>query len=689
MDVPFFINSMNLLLLFFSKFSYGTDIITSFQNLSDGRTFVSSDGSFELGFFNSGSSGRSHYLGIWFRKVSGQAVVWVANRCSPINDLSGVLMINSTSNLVLLSQNRSVVWASNSKTEAQNPIVQLLDSGNLVLKDRIAGKLEILLWQNFDYPTDTLLAGMKLGWHSRIGLNRQLSAWKSQDDPCPGDFTYGMEPYNFPDTVMLEGSKKYFRLGPWNGNGFSGQMQFNTNQYLMLNMTSNEEETYFMYYISNVSLITRLTLNHTSSRIEGSIWKEDTGILFSHYPRDDCDNYGTCGTYGTCVYSVLPPCQCLKGFKFKPHEGNSMDWCQGCVCNNPLDCQKGDGFIKFGGLKLPDTEHSRVNESMDLNQCRAKCLENCSCMAYTTLDIKEDSGCAIWYGDLLDLKQVQLSGQDLYFRMSAADSDHEEIKGKNKMKAALMIAITALVVISVIVITYYISRSRRNIKGRENGWSNERQNEDMELLLFDLAVISKATNDFYSHNKLGEGGFGPVYKGTMPDGKEIAVKRLSKSSRQGLVELKNEVALIAKLQHRNLVKLLGCCIQGEEKMLIYEYMPNKSLDFFIFDDTRRKLLDWSRRFHIICGIAKGLVYLHEDSQLRIMHRDLKASNVLLDSEMNPKISDFGMARTLGEQSEGSTKIVVGTYGYMAPEYAIYGQFSVNLMFSAMVYYCWT
>ncbi|GKV51526.1 hypothetical protein SLEP1_g58171 [Rubroshorea leprosula] len=223
-------------------------------------TIVSSNGSFELGFFCSGSSGRSCYLGIWFRKVSVHAVVWVANKCSPIDDLSGVLVINSTGNLVLLSQSRSVVWASNSKIEAQNPVVRLQDSGNLVLKDRIDGKSEILFWQSFDYPTDTLLAGMKLGWDLRVGLNRQLSAWKSQDDPCPGDLTYGMAPYNFPDTVMWKGSKKYFMLGPWNGNGFSGQMQFNSNQYLMFNMTSNEEETYFMFYISNISLITRLTL---------------------------------------------------------------------------------------------------------------------------------------------------------------------------------------------------------------------------------------------------------------------------------------------------------------------------------------------------------------------------------------------------------------------------------------------
>ncbi|GKV19859.1 hypothetical protein SLEP1_g30064 [Rubroshorea leprosula] len=622
-----------LLQLFFSSFSYGTDIITSSTNLSDGRTLVSSDGTFELGFFSSGSSGKSRYLGIWFKKIPVQTVVWVANRCNPINDSSGVLMINSTGNLVLLSQSRGVVWAANSKEEARNPVVQLLDSGNLVLQDRIMG----ILWQSFDYPTDSLLAGMKFGCNLRTGLNRKLSAWRTPDDPCPGDLTYGIERNNFPDSIMWKGSKKYFRLAPWNGIGWSGALHAKSNPWFRFNFTSNEEEVYSTYNTTSKSVTTRLVLNQTSSRGERYIWNEEaqTWTLFSQVPWDICDNYGTCGAYGTCVSTALPPCQCLKGFRFKSQEGSSVDWIQGCVRNNPLDCQKGDGFKKFGGLKLPDTAHSWVNKSMDLNECRAKCLVNCSCMAYSTLDIKEASGCAIWFGDLIDLRQAQSTGQDLYIRMSAVDSERE------------------------------IDRS------------NERQKEDLELPFFEFVVISKATNDFSSVRKLGEGGFGPVYKGTLPDGREIAVKRLSRSSGQGLVEFKNEVALTAKLQHRNLVKLLGCCIQGEEKMLIYEYMPNKSLDYFIFDDTRRNLLDWSRRFHIICGITRGLLYLHQDSRLRIIHRDIKASNVLLDNEMNPKISDFGLARTFGEQSDGKTNRVVGTYGYMAPEYAINGQFSVK------------
>ncbi|KAF8700464.1 hypothetical protein HU200_034405 [Digitaria exilis] len=199
-----------------------------------------------------------------------------------------------------------------------------------------------------------------------------------------------------------------------------------------------------------------------------------------------------------------------------------------------------------------------------------------------------------------------------------------------------------------------------------------------EFTLYDFADLAAATADFSDDNLLGRGGFGPVYKGKLADGTEIAVKRLAAHSGQGLEEFKNEIQLIAKLQHTNLVRLVGCCVQEEEKLLVYEYMPNRSLNWFIFDRQRGPLLDWEKRRRIVEGIAQGLLYLHKHSRVRIIHRDLKASNILLDKELNPKISDFGMARIFGSNmTEANTNRVVGTYGYMAPEYASEGIFSVK------------
>jgi len=202
--------------------------------------------------------------------------------------------------------------------------------------------------------------------------------------------------------------------------------------------------------------------------------------------------------------------------------------------------------------------------------------------------------------------------------------------------------------------------------------------DSIESLIIDLPTIRIATDNFAENHKLGEGGFGVVYKGSLPNGQDIAVKRLSQSSRQGIGELKNELVLIANLQHKNLVRLIGVCLQEDEKLLVYEYMPNRSLDTFLFDSEKRKELHWGKRFTIINGIARGLQYLHEDSLLKIVHRDLKASNILLDADMNPKISDFGLARLFGgDQSQDTTNRVVGTYGYMAPEYALRGQYSIK------------
>ncbi|CAL5072306.1 unnamed protein product [Urochloa decumbens] len=199
----------------------------------------------------------------------------------------------------------------------------------------------------------------------------------------------------------------------------------------------------------------------------------------------------------------------------------------------------------------------------------------------------------------------------------------------------------------------------------------------IQSTLLTLSSLQVATNNFDESNKLGEGGFGAVYKGDLY-GQEVAVKRLSKGSGQGLEELKNELVLVAKLHHKNLVRLEGFCLEEGERLLVYEYMANKSLDTVLFDPEEKRRLDWRKRFNIIEGIARGLQYLHEDSQKKIVHRDMKASNVLLDADMNPKIGDFGLAKLFGQdQTKDVTSRIVGTFGYMSPEYVMRGQYSTK------------
>ncbi|XP_027364930.1 cysteine-rich receptor-like protein kinase 26 isoform X5 [Abrus precatorius] len=247
----------------------------------------------------------------------------------------------------------------------------------------------------------------------------------------------------------------------------------------------------------------------------------------------------------------------------------------------------------------------------------------------------------------------------------------------NSPLTAIAIAVAVVVVVLVLcfIFIYLKVRRPRDIFETEDDDDEIKTHESLQLQFYTIRI---ATNDFSDSNKLGQGGFGAVYRGRFSNGREIAVKRLSRDSRQGDIEFKNEVLLVAKLQHRNLVRLLGFCLEGREKLLVYEFVPNKSLDYFIFDETMKTELAWQNRYKIIGGIARGILYLHEDSRLRVIHRDIKASNILLDQEMNPKIADFGMARLFGlNQIHGDTNRIVGTYGYMAPEYAMHGQFSVK------------
>ncbi|XP_028759043.1 putative serine/threonine-protein kinase [Neltuma alba] len=216
------------------------------------------------------------------------------------------------------------------------------------------------------------------------------------------------------------------------------------------------------------------------------------------------------------------------------------------------------------------------------------------------------------------------------------------------------------------------------------GSRKERQNEDdiqriaaKEQKVFSYETLVSATKNFNPNHKLGEGGFGPVYKGKLEDGREIAVKKLSVRSNQGKKEFVNEAKLLARVQHRNVVNLLGYCVFGSEKLLVYEYVPHESLDKILFRSDRRKELDWQKRFAIIAGIARGLLYLHEDAHDCIIHRDIKASNILLDGKWNPKIADFGMARLFPEDETHVKTRAAGTNGYMAPEYMMYGNLSTK------------
>ncbi|KAL6201077.1 hypothetical protein ACLB2K_024792 [Fragaria x ananassa] len=515
--------------------------------------------------------------------------------------------------------------------------------------------------------------GMKLGVNWKTGLEWVITTWKSQDDPGAGEYTHRLyqNETSLPQFFTYKGLSKYWRSAPGPSASF----------------VNNQEET--CYFMNETNGFSRLTMN--GSELQHLRWSDGDHQWRQVYaaPKVRCDWYAHCGANSKCYPDifVLFECDCLPGFEPKSiNEWNQNDGSDGCVSKRKevSKCGNGEGFVQVTRVKYPDTSiAARVAASTNNKVCRQECLANCSCTAYMSIE-NEDGvvDCWTWYDNLMDILVYTETGRDLYVRVDQIELAESAGKSKGFFKGRSMLAIpiacSLLALVLIIMCACWWCKKRRNTTEILDSDELEETKRHPELQFFDLNTLMAATDNFSPVNELGHGGFGYVYKGQLPNEQKVAVKRLSKTSGQGTEEFKNEIALIARLQHRNLVKLLGCCIKGEERMLVLEYMPNKSLDSFLFSHTRRSFLDWEKRFEIINGIARGILYLHQDSRLRIIHRDLKTSNVLLDAEMNPKISDFGMAKIFdGDQVQDKTNRVVGTYGYMSPEYAVFGRFSTK------------
>uniref|UniRef100_A0A1J3E7J0 Receptor-like serine/threonine-protein kinase n=1 Tax=Noccaea caerulescens TaxID=107243 RepID=A0A1J3E7J0_NOCCA len=666
-----------LITTLFSSYSYAA--ITTSSPLSIGQTLSSPGGSYELGFFSPNNSRRNQYVGIWFQKVTPRVIVWVANRETPVSSSTANLTISSNGSLVLLDGKQDPVWSSGGDVTSNKCRAELLDTGNLVLVDNATGKY---LWQSFEHLGDTMLPLTSLMYDTPNNKKRVLISWRSETDPSPGEFVAELTPQVPSQGVIWKGSAPYWRSGPWAGTRFTGIPEMDESYVNPLGLVQDVANGTGVFAFC---VLRNFNLSYIKLTSEGrmSIQRNNGTNWIKHFegPASSCDLYGKCGPYGLCVRSGTPMCQCLKGFEPKSdEEWRSGNWSRGCVRRTDLSCQgnsssEKDGFYHLSNVKPPDSYELTSFNSEE--QCHQGCLRNCSCTAFSFI---KGIGCLVWSQELLDTVKFTSGGETLSLRLATS-----ELTGSKRVKI-ITIGTLSLSVFLILVIAAYgcwryrvkqIGSSLVSKDNLEGSWKSDLQSQDVSgLNFFEIDTLQTATNHFNISNKLGQGGFGTVYKGTLHDGKEIAVKRLGSSSVQGKDEFMNEIKLISKLQHRNLVRLLGCCIDGEEKLLVYEYMVNKSLDTFLFDLKKKLEIDWPKRFNIIQGIARGLLYLHRDSFLRVVHRDLKVSNILLDEKMNPKISDFGLARMFQRnQHQDNTGSVVGTLGYMSPEYAWTGTFS--------------
>ncbi|KAG2317756.1 hypothetical protein Bca52824_020878 [Brassica carinata] len=718
-----------------------TDTLLQEQYLKDGQELVSAFNIFRLKFFNIKNS-RNYYLGIWYDNLylndnsnydaNQDKPVWIANRDNPIPGRSGRLTVDSLGRLKILTGASSLLELSSTETRG-NTTLKLLDSGNLQLQEMASdGSVKQILWQSFDYPTDTLLPGMKIGFNAKTGKRWELRSWLGDDLPASGSFVFGMDANITNRLTILWRGNMYWGSGLW----FKGQFsleKLNENGFFF-SFVSTESEEYFMYLGDEKyagTTFPRMVINEKGTLQFNWINGRLDHVRCSPFVFGEDLEVGCYRKHSSV---------CLRAsyvFPEMPYQAKSKFWdcCSSSSSYNFKEMTSGKKFCSSFGYTFRDAVSSVSGNGFVLNietsgklssyDCYVKCLRNCSCVAYASTHM-DGTGCQIWNTD----PTVDLTGN-----MTSSHSPitiHIRLKGVKRVqefeKAAtwLVVVVSVFLMIPVVWFIIYLVLRKYKVKltvlfrrmfnflwrkvipqitgyirsrlptmrvssaidqemllrelgiDRRGRHRRSARKNDNELQIFSFESVALATDYFSDANKLGEGGFGPVYKGRLIHWEEVAIKRLSIASGQGLVEFKNEAMLIAKLQHTNLVKLIGCCVEKDEKMLIYEYMPNKSLDYFLFDPLRKNVLDWTLRFRIMEGIIQGLLYLHKYSRLKVIHRDIKASNILLDEDMNPKISDFGMARIFGAQeSRANTRRVAGTFGYMSPEYFREGLFSAK------------
>ncbi|KAG5545300.1 hypothetical protein RHGRI_017687 [Rhododendron griersonianum] len=653
--VPLFILSLN------THLSKGSDTIYSGQSLVGNQTITSQDGVFELGFFTPGNS-QNYYIGIWYKRAPNKTVVWVANRNQPISSpFSSELKLFENGNLVLLDQSKTRIWSTNSTSKTSNSTIGiLLDNGNFVLRERL--DFSNVIWQSFDYPTDTWLPGGKVGFNRLSNEKQSLASWKSSENPEGSLFSLEIET-DSSHILLWNGTKLYWTSGVWDGKVFSLVTEIALDYYIKnLTYVSNENESYFTYEAGFPTFFTRFVLDVTG-QLKQYVWGKDfpQWSLFWTRPSSQCEVYNFCGSFSSCNQNV-PICACIEGFRpYNPAAWQLGDHSDGCVRETPLQCDPyrgNDTFVVVENTQFPGNSEGIISVG-NVEECQVACLRNCSCTAYAY-----DNRCLIWKNALFNLQRFQShdgSGRDIHVRVAGSNvlvTETNKPKTKKKTKWIVLGATGVFLTLSGIILAIMRKRSKRG-KGSGIGAVED------SLVVFKFRDIRNATKNFTE--KLGEGGFGSVFKGTLPNSYVVAVKSLKSLKQEGEKQFRAEVSTLGMIQHINLVHLRGFCIQGAKRFLVYDYMPNGSLESHLFNKSS-SVLDWKTRFNIAIGTARGLTYLHENCRDCIIHCDIKPENILLDSENTPKIADFGLAKLMGREFSRVLTTMRGTRGYLAPEW---------------------
>ncbi|GLJ04687.1 hypothetical protein SUGI_0001300 [Cryptomeria japonica] len=675
-----------LCVLYSAHHSHGLESLRPKSSLSpemNETVLISSGGTFSAGFYAVGDN--AYGFAIWYSQTpKPYTVVWMANRNQPVNGKKSFLGLQKDGDLVLNDAGGSIVWRSNTGGQAVEELV-LLPTGNLVLRSS-SGKI---FWQSFDSPTDTVLPGQPITKDAPLVSRMGSSTFKS------GYFSFRFNENNYL-VLIYQGSNitaTYWPL-PWLDAFDNGRTTYNITRLAVLDDSggfSSSDQFTFNASDYGPGPLRRLTLDIDGNlRLYSFNSQNQSWVVTWISMAEQCRVQGLCGPYAVCVYSPQAQCVCPPGFEMV----DSTDWFQGCRLVQELSCEKDSVQL----LELPYTDYYGFDKSgysagRSFEECRAICMDDCYCVGFAYRE--SGSGQCFPKSWLISGYQSPGINNTVYIKVSVNDSSVTNVSSllgnssslqcsspvKVELQAAnvssnkgtrndviipmlsVVSAIGAAEIVCVVLGFWFLATVSReaHVYDRESYFS-----VPGGLRRFTFSQLKRATENF--KDMVGKGGFGSVYKGVLvPENKVVAVKRLE-GVFQGEEEFWAEISAIERVNHMNLVRMLGYCAEGKKKLLVYEYVENGSLDKYLFTQEPSKVLDWSKRFQVAVGTARGLAYLHEECLEWILHCDIKPQNILLDENFSAKVADFGMAKLVDRDRAFEFSRIRGTRGYLAPEW---------------------
>ncbi|KAF5759793.1 putative protein kinase RLK-Pelle-SD-2b family [Helianthus annuus] len=575
--------------------------------------------------------------------IVNSKIIWSANLGVPVGN-SDNFVFDDDGN-AYIENNGNVIWSTNTSRKGVSAM-ELLDSGNLVLVGKDGG----IVWQSFDHPTDTLMSTQDF----REGM-------KLVSDPR-NNMTFALE-IKSGDLVLSAGYRNrqpYWAMGKDNRkimNKDGGNLEYAT----------IEASSWKFFDQNNVLLEQFVFPDGSGDNITWAAVLEPDGFVRFYnlpgkikgqfvIPGDTCSTPQSCSPYFVCHEGNT--CQCPSGLNVINCKPKPVS-CSGS--KDPMTLINAGESLTYSALGFV-----QPSSKTSLEGCKSSCLSNCSCLVMFFDNKSRNCYMFDQIGSFSDAK----SGASFESYVKVSSTSHGKKKQSTVVVTAIVI-ITVFVIFSLVLVAVRLYKKKKNNELVEKADETSEEDNFLENLSgmpirFTYLDLQRATDNF--SKKLGQGGFGSVYEGVLKDGTKLAVKQLEGIG-QGKKEFRAEVSIIGGIHHHHLVRLKGFCAEGVHRLLVYEFMANGSLDRWIFKKNKTEfLLDWDTRYNIAVGTAKGLAYLHEDCDVKIVHCDIKPENVLLDDNFRAKVSDFGLAKLMTREQSHVFTTMRGTRGYLAPEW---------------------